>query len=135
MPIISAPMDTVSGVEMIKKLDELGAVGTLPRDRDFRKTLSLCEKISGEGWKCVYALGLQNPLEEAKLLKERGAEMVLLDVAHGGMREVVRAAGEIKNKLGLWIVAGNIVTYNQAVSYEKMGIDVARVGVGPGGAC
>lgn len=135
LPIISAPMDTVSGLTMIRKLHELGAVGTLPRNKNFEETLRQCEEISKEKLRCVYALGLHNPLEEAKQLAERGAEMILLDVAHGGMEKVAMIAKEIKNKLGLWIVAGNTVTQSQISNYKKMGIDIARVGVGAGSVC
>ncbi len=135
VPIVSAPMDTVSGPEMIIKLAELGGVGTYPRNNNFEETLRWCEEFSERNIPCIYALGLHNPLEEAKQLKERGAQMILIDVAHGGMNMVARTAGEIKNKLGLWVMAGNIVTFKQAEKYKEIGVDVARVGVGPGGAC
>jgi IMP dehydrogenase len=135
VPVISAPMDTVSGLAMIRKLHELGAVGTLPRNKDFQETLDLCEKISKEKLRCVYALGLHNTLEEVKLLQEKGAEMILFDVANGGMKEVARMAGEIKKELGLWVMAGNIVTYSQSLNYKEAGIDAARVGVGAGSVC
>ena len=32
-------------------------------------------------------------------------------------------------------MAGNIVSYEQAKLYKRKGVDIARVGVGPGGAC
>ncbi len=134
-PIVSAPMDTVSGERMIRKLADLGAIGSLPRNNNFAETLSLCEQFSRDNIPCLYALGLENAFEQASQLKERGAGMILLDVAHGGMGKVARTAGDIKDKLDMFIVAGNIVTYEQASTYKKVGVDIARVGVGPGGAC
>jgi IMP dehydrogenase len=133
-PIIAAPMDTICGEDMIRELHRLGAIGILPRgDIDQRK--KLCQEFSGENINCVYAVGLKNGFEEAKLLKENGAKMILLDVAHGGMVEVVKVAKKIKEELSLAIIAGNIVTYEEAIIYKKDSVDVARVGVGPGGLC
>jgi IMP dehydrogenase len=135
VPIISAPMDTVSGPIMIEKLAALGAIGTLPRSRDFAESLKWCRHFSDLKIPCVYSLGLHNPVEEARELEKTGAQMVLLDVAHGGMAAVLKMTEQIKQKTGLWVMAGNIATYEQAVTYQKAGVDIARVGVGPGGAC
>lgn len=133
-PIISAPMDTISGEKMIRKLADLGAMGTLPRG-DLTERVKLCKTFGKENIPCLYAIGLKNGLEEAKELRKAGAKMILIDVAHGGMSQVRGLAKEIKNRLKLWIVAGNIVSFTQARSYKKDSVDVARVGVGPGGLC
>ncbi len=119
---------------MIKKLASLGAIGTLPRG-DLKERVKLCEVFSKENIPCLYAIGFKNALEEATQLKKSRAKMILIDVAHGGMEDVRRKAFEIKKKLGLFIVAGNIVTFAQAKAYLKAGVDYARVGVGPGGLC
>lgn len=133
-PIISAPMDTISGERMIRELGRLGAIGTLPRG-DINERLNICKRLSKEDVPCLYAIGLKNGLEEAKNLKEKGAKMILIDVAHGGMKQVRDLAKEIKTNLRLWVVAGNIVSFDQANAYKEAGIDYARVGVGPGGLC
>lgn len=133
-PIVTAPMDTLSGEQMIRAMHRLGAIGSLPRG-DLNKNLQLCEDFSTDGIPCLYSVGLKNGLNEARQYKERGAQMVLVDIAHGGMESVRKLAGEIKNILGLVIVAGNITTYEQAESYIHAGIDMARVGVGAGSVC
>lgn len=134
IPIISAPMDTVTGEDMIRTLHELGGIGTLPRSRDPKVNYALCEKLSKDNIRCVYAVGLKG-FAEAKELKKRGAKIILVDIAHGGIEQVKKLAGDIKDKLGLTIIAGNIATYPQAIEYKKAGIDIARVGVGPGAVC
>lgn len=133
-PIISAPMDTISGEKMVRKLASLGAIGTLPRG-DINERLRLCREFSKENIPCLYAIGLKNGLKEAEELKKAGAKAILIDVAHGGMSQVRKLAKEIKTKLKLYVVAGNIVTYPQALAYKKGSVDIARVGVGPGGLC
>jgi len=133
-PIVAAPMDTVCGDKMIRKLSELGSIGILPRG-NMDERIALCKTFSKEEVKCVYAVGLKNGFEEAKILSKNGAEIILVDVAHGGMDSVKNLAQEIKKNLGVFVVAGNIVTYDQANDYKNRGIDYARVGVGPGGLC
>ncbi len=133
-PIISAPMDTVSGENMARELAKLGAIGTIPRG-EINQRLEICEKFTKEGIPAVYCVGLKNGFEEAKLLKEKGAKIVLVDVAHGGMEQVKDLAQKIKKGLKLYVIAGNIVNFDEANDYKKRGIDIARVGVGPGGTC
>src|SRR5258706_1133372 len=83
-PIISAPMDTISGENMARELASLGAIGTIPRG-EINQRLDICEKFTKEGIPAVYCVGLKNGFEEASLLKEKGAKIILVDVAHGGM--------------------------------------------------
>ncbi len=136
-PIISAPMDTVTGEKMVRELARLGAIGTIPRG-EINERLEICERLTKENIPAVYCVGLKNGFEEAKLLSEKGAKVILIDVAHGGMKMVRETAvkiQQIKEKLGLYVIAGNIVTYSEAMEYKKAGVDIARVGVGPGGMC
>lgn len=133
-PIISAPMDTVSGEKMARELARLGAIGTIPRG-EIQDRLKICENFSKENIPAVYCVGFKNGFDEAKLLKEKGAKVVLVDVAHGGMEQVKVLAKKIKKELKLYVIAGNIVNFDQANEYKKYGIDIARVGVGPGGTC
>lgn len=139
IPLISAPMDTVSGEQMIKELSRLGALGSLPRyngDNNLGAYLNQCEKFSSEGVPCLYAVGIASATRDARLLRERGAQMILIDVAHGGMKRVVDVAKQIKDETGLFVVAGSIADFEQAQALKESGdVDVARVGVGPGGVC
>jgi IMP dehydrogenase len=133
-PIISAPMDTITGERMVRELARLGAIGILPRG-EINERSEVCKRLSQENIPAVYAVGLKNGFEEAKILEVVGAKMVLIDVAHGGMKSVRELAQKIKKELKLWVIAGNIVTFPEAVEYKKAGVDIARVGVGPGGMC
>ncbi len=133
-PIVSAPMDTISGVKMIETLAGLGALGTLPRG-DLEERKDICKKFTKKNVPCMYAIGLKNGLDEAKELKKCGAELVVVDVAHGGSVAAQELAAEIKKKFKMTVVVGNIVTYDEIQSYKKFGIDIAKVGVGPGGLC
>ncbi len=80
-PIVTAPMDTISGERMIREMHRLGAIGTLPRG-DLEMNLQICERLNGDGVPCLYSVGLKDGFAEAKALKEHGAKMILLDIAH-----------------------------------------------------
>jgi len=133
-PIIVAPMDTICGERMIRLMDKLGGIGTLPRG-ELKTNLEICKRLTKEKIKAVYAIGLRDFLNQAKLFKRAGAKVVLLDVAHGGMKKVVEAAKEVQEKLKLTVITGNIASFSQAEVYKKAGLKIARVGVGPGGLC
>lgn len=134
LPIISAPMDTVTGESMARALAAFGGIGTIPRG-NISESLRICESFSDDDIPAVYAVGLKNGFDHAKLLKERGAEIILVDVANGGQEGVKRLAVDIKDKLDVTVMAGNITTYDVAEQYIELGIDIARVGIGGGGLC
>ncbi len=134
VPIITAPMDTVSGDKMIREMHILGGLGTLPRG-DIKEMANLCDIYTRENIACIYSVGLNTAVEDAKTLKDAGAKIILLDVANGAMERVIKTAYQIKSKCDVMIVAGNISNYPLAMEYKKAGIDIARVGVGPGGGC
>jgi len=133
-PIISAPMDTITGEKMARELARLGAIGTIPRC-NIKEAKIICERLTKDNIPAVYVLGLKNAFEEAKILKEIGARVILLDIAHGGLEKIIKTGSQIKKELDLFVIAGNIVTYEEANAYKDAGIDFARVGVGAGGLC
>ncbi|HZE86654.1 MAG TPA: guanosine monophosphate reductase, partial [Methylomirabilota bacterium] len=134
-PIIAAPMDTITGEKMIRELARLGALGSLPRG-DLAKRVKLCKQFSKENIPCLYAVGLKNGMDEAAQLIKAGAKLLVIDVAHGGSIPAQELAHEIKKKYkNIFVMAGNIVTSVEGESYKKYSIDIAKVGVGPGGMC
>src|SRR5258707_115968 len=76
VPIITAPMDTISGEIMIREIHALGGLGTLPRG-DMKENLAICKRLNSEKTPCIYAVGLNNGLEDARMLKENGAQVIL----------------------------------------------------------
>jgi IMP dehydrogenase len=133
-PIVTAPMDTVSGEKMAQLMSRLGGLTFMPRVF-LNEALAACERLQKAKIEAVYSIGLKNSLEDAKAFKKLGAKVLLLDVAHGGMQSIIDAASEIQNKLKMTVIAGNIVSYDQAMTYKDAGLKIARVGVGGGGMC
>ena len=137
LPIISAPMDTITGEKMVREMARLGGIGALPRGNSstFSEVLATCKRLVKDNVPCLYSVGLKNGMEQAKELVSNGAQMILVDVANGAMQQSKELSSEIKKKLKITVVAGNIATYSEAKDYQKYGIDIAKVGIGPGGMC
>jgi len=133
-PVITSPMDTITGEEMVRLMHRLGGIAVLPRG-EVKENLKLCRQFKKEKIACVYAIGLKHAFEEAKMFKRAGAKVILIDVAHGGMSQVTEVVGKIKKELKLTVMAGNIASFEQAKAYQKAGLTMARVGVGGGGLC
>ena len=74
--------------------------------------------------------------ERAQALIQSGAEIVLIDVAHGHHKNVKDAIEKIKTiKSSVDVIAGNIATAKAAIDLQNWGADALRVGVGGGSLC
>jgi len=75
-------------------------------------------------------------IARAEALIEAGADVVVVDTAHGHSRGVIEAVAEIKRRHPLaQIIAGNIATPEAARALIAAGADALKVGIGPGTIC
>ncbi len=75
-------------------------------------------------------------LERIEALVEAGVDIVTIDTAHGHSEKVLDLIGEVKEEYpDLDLVAGNIATKEAAKDLVDAGVDVIKVGVGPGSIC
>lgn len=139
VPLMTAAMDSVSGELMIRTLDKIGALGVLPRahiNDDIKENLEVCKRLSEEKVQCVYSVGLFNSVEETTKYVDNGAEVILIDVAQGGMKKIIEEAEKIKRKFpNIFIIAGSISNSLVVKMYVDVGIDILKLGVGNGSAC
>jgi len=74
--------------------------------------------------------------ERSLMLAEAGADVVVIDTAHGHSVQVARAVERIKCESNrTQIVAGNVATYDAARALIDAGADAVKVGIGPGSIC
>ncbi|HMC03523.1 MAG TPA: IMP dehydrogenase, partial [Cellulomonadaceae bacterium] len=76
--------------------------------------------------------------ERAMSLIEEGADLLIVDTAHGHSRAVVDMITKLKadpRTALVDIVAGNVATYEGAKALVAAGVDGVKVGVGPGSIC
>jgi IMP dehydrogenase len=74
--------------------------------------------------------------ERTLALVDAGADVIVIDTAHGhsdGVTEAVRRAKAISNEVE--IVAGNVATADGARALADAGADAIKVGIGPGSIC
>ena len=76
-------------------------------------------------------------LERAQELTNAGANVILIDVAHGYHKFVMEAIGNLKKTLPSYvdIIAGNVATAEAAIALQDCGADAIRVGIGGGSLC
>ena len=162
-PIVASPMDTVCGEEMAFKMFLMGGVGCIHRfmsiEEQSKIVKSLYQRIYGEGfggpfedWGIMYdtwhseinlipimaAIGVsESDKERATSLVESGANILVIDVAHGHHTNVLEMIKWCKNNLDdkVDIIAGNIATAQAAMDLVTYGADGLRVGIGGGSLC
>ncbi|MEJ6490631.1 GuaB1 family IMP dehydrogenase-related protein [Leucobacter sp. USCH14] len=83
------------------------------------------------------AVGINGDVaSKARALAEAGADVLVVDTAHGHQGGMLRALDAVSRlDLGLPIVAGNIVTAEGARDLVSAGASILKVGVGPGAMC
>ncbi|MFA5211332.1 MAG: IMP dehydrogenase [Patescibacteria group bacterium] len=76
-------------------------------------------------------------LERAEELVKAGADVIVIDIAHGHSDIMFEAIKNLREKLGneVQLIAGNIATANAAKEMCEAGIDGLKVGIGPGSIC
>ncbi|MCZ8086770.1 MAG: IMP dehydrogenase [Brevundimonas sp.] len=74
--------------------------------------------------------------ERAMMLAEAGADVVVIDTAHGHSSSVAAVVERIKRESNrIQIIAGNVATYDATRALIDAGSDAVKVGIGPGSIC
>ncbi|MCA6244301.1 MAG: IMP dehydrogenase [Phenylobacterium sp.] len=74
--------------------------------------------------------------ERSMALVEAGADVVVIDTAHGHNADVIRAVARLRREANrVQIVAGNVATYDGTRALVDAGADAVKVGIGPGSIC
>ncbi|MDI7774656.1 IMP dehydrogenase [Asticcacaulis sp. EMRT-3] len=74
--------------------------------------------------------------ERSMALVEAGADVVVIDTAHGHSNLVSEAVTRLRNETNkVQIVAGNVATYDATRALIDAGADAVKVGIGPGSIC
>ena len=75
-------------------------------------------------------------IERACELEESGADVIVVDTAHGYTGRVLKAVAQLKKKLKKAdLVAGNIASGDAVRELKQAGVDGVKVGMGPGSIC
>ncbi len=95
VPVISSPMDSVTGIEMAKELSELGCLGILNR---FDSSLeSLLNAKNGKGIKAV-SIALNTDMRTVEKIAEK-KYIICIDTANANNKEVLKKTERLKRNL------------------------------------
>jgi IMP dehydrogenase len=83
------------------------------------------------------AVGINgDPAARAKALVAMGVDVLVIDTAHGHQSRMLRAIEEVRSIVpNATLVAGNVVTSQATKDLINAGVDIVKVGVGPGAMC
>jgi IMP dehydrogenase len=74
-------------------------------------------------------------MERAKVLVDNGADVILVDSAHGHSKNVMDCVRELKRRFEVDVVAGNVATAEGTQALIAAGADAVKVGIGAGSIC
>ena len=137
IPLVSAPMDTVTESKLAIALAEMGGIGIIHRNLTIEDQAGEVAKVKVKKFLVGAAVGVNKGFEDrVKALAKSGADVLVLDSAHGFTSTMISAIKFIKRKYSVMeIIAGNIATVDGARALIKAGADGLRVGMGPGAIC
>ncbi|HVS10463.1 MAG TPA: IMP dehydrogenase, partial [Planctomycetota bacterium] len=80
------------------------------------------------------AVGVRD-FDRAGGLVQAGVDVLVVDTAHGHSSNVIATVKELKRRLPVDVVAGNVATAEAARDLAAAGVDGLKVGIGPGSIC
>lgn len=152
IPIVSAGMDTVTEGKMAAAMAKMGGLGVIHKNLSIKaqadevrlaKNTPVTEAdthaaVDKDGKLLVAAaVGVtSDTFERAEALFEAGADAIVIDTAHGHSAGVLRKIKEIRDHFPKnTLIAGNVATGEGTRALFEAGVDVVKVGIGPGSIC
>ena len=138
IPLLSSAMDTVTESSMAIAIAKAGGMGIIHRNLDIKKQIIEIRKVKKQKLLVGAAVGAGiNEFKRAQEILKEDIDMIVVDTAHGHTKKVSEIIRFIKNKKRnkIALCAGNIATSEAAKFLLKLGVDIIKVGIGPGSIC
>ncbi len=82
------------------------------------------------------AVGIaSDTIDRVAELVKAGADVIVIDTAHGHSSGVVNMVRQIRKKFSIDLIAGNVATAEATVDLIRAGADCVKVGIGAGSIC
>ncbi len=123
-------------VEKLLLVDEDGKLAGLITMRDIERSRQFpgsCKDERGR-LRVGAAVGVRD-FERVEGLIAAGADVIVVDTAHGHSDNVIDTVKEIRSCYDISLIAGNIATAEAAADLIEAGVDALKVGIGPGSIC
>lgn len=152
IPLISAGMDTVTEGAMAIAMALQGGLGVVHKNMSIQAQASEVANVKSvvvpsnatkaavddqNRLLCAAAVGVtSDTFERAEALLEAGADAIVIDTAHGHSAGVLRKIKEFREHFTKQtLIAGNVATGDATRALFDAGVDVVKVGIGPGSIC
>ena len=153
VPFLSASMDTVTETKMATTMARNGGLGGIHKNMsadDQAKMVAAVKAIENDASQypnaavdannhllVAAAVGVtSDTFDRASALLNAGADAIIIDTAHGHSAGVLRKVAEIRHQLpDATLIAGNVATGEGTRALFEAGVDVVKVGIGPGSIC
>ncbi|WP_281828931.1 MULTISPECIES: IMP dehydrogenase [Lactobacillus] len=152
IPLISAGMDTVTEGAMAIAMALQGGLGVVHKNMSIQAQAGEVANVKSvvvpngatkaavddqNRLLCAAAVGVtSDTFERAEALLEAGADAIVIDTAHGHSAGVLRKIKEFREHFpNQTLIAGNVATGDATRALFDAGVDVVKVGIGPGSIC
>ncbi|MBE9389898.1 IMP dehydrogenase [Vagococcus salmoninarum] len=126
-------------IEKLPIVDADNRLSGLITIKDIEKVIEFPNAAKDEHGRLLAAAAVgvtTDTFERAQALLDAGADAIIIDTAHGHSAGVIRKIKEIRDTFPeATLIAGNVATAAGTRALYDVGVDVVKVGIGPGSIC
>ena len=126
-------------IEKLPMVNEEGQLTGLITIKDIEKVVEFPHAAKDKHGRLLVAAAVgvtSDTFERAEALLNAGADALVIDTAHGHSAGVLRKIKEIREHFPeATLIAGNVATAEATKALYDAGVDVVKVGIGPGSIC
>ena len=126
-------------IEKLPIVDDEGILSGLITIKDIEKVIEFPNAAKDTHGRLLVAAAVgvtSDTFERAQALLDAGADAIVIDTAHGHSAGVLRKISEIRAHFPeATLIAGNVATAEGTKALYDAGVDVVKVGIGPGSIC
>ena len=137
IPLMSSAMDTITESKMAIAIAKSGGIGIIHRNLSIIEQAKEVKKVKKNNLFVGAAVGTNTKdIDRVYKLLESKVDLIVVDTAHGHTKKVLSIIKKIKKISKKCILcAGNIATAKAAKFLADSGVDIVKVGIGPGSIC
>lgn len=126
-------------IEKLPLVDDKGRLSGLITIKDIEKVIQFPNSAKDAHGRLLVAAAIgitTDTFERAEALIQEQVDALVIDTAHGHSGGVIRKIKEIRETYPeVTIIAGNVATAEATRDLFDIGVDVVKVGIGPGSIC
>ncbi|KRM06040.1 inosine 5-monophosphate dehydrogenase [Liquorilactobacillus ghanensis DSM 18630] len=126
-------------IEKLPMVDDQGRLTGLITIKDIEKVVEFPHAAKDKHGRLLAAAAVgvtSDTFDRAQALIDAGVDAIVIDTAHGHSAGVIRKIKEIRQHFPkVTLIAGNVATAAATKALYDAGVDIVKVGIGPGSIC